>query len=239
MLDLSEYTLATIGTWVVVASLLYTVGRDIAPRLWGGAKTTAPSEPQGLLRSFWENRIPIVAVIGLAIVIWLHWGLLSSAQQQIDALQSQLKRANAEKPLDPDAVRAVFDAMPRGSFDLGAPIFFGPSRVIYARFTNGIALWFKPDRLYLLSRYHSNEHKVICERELLPNNDYYKETYVRGALHKGSDVALPLGPIAKLFEDKQEKHYLDWLGSRAFQFEYTPLNQTVWKVVLSGFRRCM
>ena len=74
-LDLSDHTLTTIGTWAEVAILVFMLYEHYAPRIKArlmGASVIIPSNKWS--RFLADNRTPIIALVGLAIVIWLHWG---------------------------------------------------------------------------------------------------------------------------------------------------------------------
>jgi hypothetical protein len=89
--DISDHTLTQISTWAEVAILLFMVWEHYGPRLWTNAMTAVTkSRHQGFQSSLWENRTIIVAIIGLAIVVWLHWGRAATSSTDGEAQKSTL-----------------------------------------------------------------------------------------------------------------------------------------------------
>lgn len=108
MFDFSDHTLTTISTWAEVAILVFMFYEYAEPRIRARLlDSTAPEAgdaiapaTQGFWRSIWTNRIPVMAIIGLAIVIWVHWGRAGPISPPYDAVVADRDRLRAQVDTD-------------------------------------------------------------------------------------------------------------------------------------------
>lgn len=89
MFDFSEHTLTQISTWAVVTTLLFMLWQYFEPRIRGPAVNIATQRQSGFWPSLWENRTVILAIFGLGIVIWLHFGLSQPSPADLGDAVSQ------------------------------------------------------------------------------------------------------------------------------------------------------
>jgi hypothetical protein len=134
VLDLTDHQLSTIGTWVTVAMLLWMVGEHYLPKLWRRPMTAREmmAPRPGLLGGLWENRTLVVAIVGLAIVAWLHFREVAApvapvvvglTEQQANErvvtatkpLQGKLDQANAENETLRQNVKQLTDALAKAT----------------------------------------------------------------------------------------------------------------------------
>jgi hypothetical protein len=69
--DLSDHTLSHITAWTTVALFLLAAAPHLA-RLLQGGRMAPPVNAPGFWPSLWNNRVLVLAFIGLAITGWLH-----------------------------------------------------------------------------------------------------------------------------------------------------------------------
>jgi hypothetical protein len=76
VLDLPEHQLTTISTWAEVAILVFMLWEKYGPA-WGTIQMTpsvSTNHPHDILRTLWDNRTLIVAIVGLGFIAWLNFG---------------------------------------------------------------------------------------------------------------------------------------------------------------------
>jgi hypothetical protein len=96
--DFSDHALTQIGTWTEVAILLFMVWEHYGPHIWSTTLTAATDRQSlGLGATLWDNRTLIVAIVGIVIVGWLHFGLYQGAQAQKATLIDWLQKAQQER----------------------------------------------------------------------------------------------------------------------------------------------
>src|SRR5271165_3414493 len=93
-LDFSDHTLLQIGTWATVGLFALALWEKDGPTLRTKALPT-DGLPQGILRSLWENKTLIAAVLGVAFIAWIN--LRQTPPDTIASLQSELKTAIQER----------------------------------------------------------------------------------------------------------------------------------------------
>ncbi|HTQ33224.1 MAG TPA: hypothetical protein VMI30_03545 [Stellaceae bacterium] len=122
--------------------------------------------------------VPLGLLILATIVLVLQWnGLIDNSNAHI--------ATSIYTPPNKNNVKEAFDKIGTSKI-LGSPIgeFYSPDRVIYGRYANAIAIWFKEDNLYLLSGiYNSGWPRVLYYHELLPPNKYYCDESVADILN--------------------------------------------------------
>ena len=147
LFDLTDHQLTTVGTWAEVAILLFMVWENYGPKLLGGGMNapavTVPSH--GLLGGLRENRTLVLAIIGLAIVAWLHFRestptmsftqeqvndkvadakkLLTSQLEETASLKAQINDANEKlQNLRQNTTRQIADAVAKATAPLQGQI---------------------------------------------------------------------------------------------------------------------
>ena len=73
MFDLSDHALTTISAWAEVAILVFMLWEAYGSKLGFGPMIAQVRPPNGILGLIQGNRTLIFAIVGLAIVIWLHF----------------------------------------------------------------------------------------------------------------------------------------------------------------------
>lgn len=106
MFDLSDHTLQTISTWIAVAVFIFMLGESAERRFRARSTIKTAAASRGFWTSVRANRNPIIAIISLAIVIWIHWGRGDGESDRLRAEVAADRVALASNQRSTDALRA-------------------------------------------------------------------------------------------------------------------------------------